>query len=249
VYGYLVKPVDFDPARRYPVAFLVHGGPQGSFGNDFHYRWNPQAYAGAGYAAVMVDFHGSTGYGQEFTDAIRGDWGGAPFEDLMKGLDHALARYPFLDGDRACALGASYGGYMVNWIAGNTDRFRCLVSHDGNLDEHSSYYMTEELWFPEWEHGGTPWENPAGYARHNPLDLVKSWKTPMLVVHGQKDYRVVYSQGLASFTALQRKGIPSQFLVFPDENHWVLKPQNSRLWHETVLGWLARWLGGSPPPR
>jgi dipeptidyl aminopeptidase/acylaminoacyl peptidase len=243
VYAWMVRPVDFDPAKKYPLAYLIHGGPQGSFGNDFHYRWNAQAYAGRGYAAVMVDFHGSTGYGQAFSDAIRNDWGGKPYEDLVKGLDAALARYPFIDGSRACALGASYGGYMINWIAGQplADRFRCLVNHDGNLDERSAYYMTEELWFPEWEHGGTPWDNPAGFTRHSPIDHVKSWKTPMLVIHGQKDYRVVYSQGLATFTALQRRGIPSQLLVFPDENHWVLKPQNSIQWHDTVLGWLDRW--------
>lgn len=242
VHGYLVRPVGFDPAKKYPVAFLIHGGPQGSFGNDFHYRWNPQFYAGAGYAAVMVDFHGSTGYGQVFTDAINGDWGDAPYEDLMKGLDHALATWPFLDGTRVGALGASYGGYMINWIAGKTDRFKCLVTHDGNLDERMAYFDTEELWFPEWEHGGTPWENPAGYAKHNPVDLVKNWKTPTLVVHGVKDYRVVYTQGLSTFTALQRKGIPSKLLVFPDENHWVLKPQNSLLWHDTVRAWLDQWL-------
>jgi dipeptidyl aminopeptidase/acylaminoacyl peptidase len=244
VHGWIVRPVDFDPAKKYPIAFLIHGGPQGSFGNDFHYRWNPQAYAGSGYAAVMVDFHGSTGYGQTFTDAINGDWGGKPYEDLVKGFDFVLGKYPFLDGTRACALGASYGGYMINWIAGQpfADRFRCLVSHDGNIDERTAYFMTEELWFPEWEHGGTPWENPAGFEKHNPIDHVKNWKTPMLVVHGAKDYRVVYSQGLAAFTALQRKGIPAQLLFFPDENHWVLKPQNSIQWHETVLGWLDRWL-------
>jgi dipeptidyl aminopeptidase/acylaminoacyl peptidase len=242
VYGYLVRPVNFDPARKYPVAFLIHGGPQGSFGNDFHYRWNPHAYAGAGYAAVMIDFHGSTGYGQVFTDAINGDWGGAPYEDLMKGLDHALKTYAFLDKDRVGALGASYGGYMINWIAGQTDRFKCLVSHDGNLDEKMAYFDTEELWFPEWEHGGTPWSNPKGYAKHNPVDFVQNWKTPMLIVHGGKDYRVVDTQGMSSFTTLQRKGIPSKFLYFPDENHWVLKPANSILWHETVLGWLDRWL-------
>jgi dipeptidyl aminopeptidase/acylaminoacyl peptidase len=243
VYGWVVRPVDFDPAKKYPVAFLIHGGPQGSFGNDFHYRWNPQAYAGAGYAALMVDFHGSTGYGQAFTDAIRGDWGGKPYEDLAKGLDHALAKYPFLDATRVCALGASYGGYMINWIAGQplADRFKCLVSHDGNIDERSAYFMTEELWFPEWEHGGTPWDNPQGFAKHNPVDFVKNWKTPTLVIHGQKDYRVVYSQGLGTFTALQRKGIPSKLLFFPDENHWVLKPANSIQWHETVLGWLDEW--------
>ncbi len=242
VYGYLVRPSNFDPAKKYPVAFLIHGGPQGSFGNDFHYRWNPQAYAGAGYAAVMIDFHGSTGYGQAFTDAINGDWGGAPYEDLMKGLDHALKVYPFLDKDRVGALGASYGGYMINWIAGQTDRFKCLVSHDGNLDEKMAYFDTEELWFPEWEHGGTPWGNPKGYAKHNPVDHVQNWKTPMLIIHGGKDYRVVDTQGMSSFTVLQRRGIPSRFLYFPDENHWVLKPANSILWHETVLGWLDKWL-------
>jgi dipeptidyl aminopeptidase/acylaminoacyl peptidase len=241
VHGWIVHPVDFDPAKKYPVAFLIHGGPQGSFGNDFHYRWNPQAYAGRGYAAVMVDFHGSTGYGQAFTDAINGDWGGAPYEDLMKGLDHALKTYPFLDKDRVGALGASYGGYMINWIAGQTDRFKCLVNHDGNLDEKMAYFDTEELWFPEWEHGGTPWSNPKGYAKHNPVDFVQNWKTPMLVIHGGKDYRVVDTQGMSTFTVLQRKGIPSKFLYFPDENHWVLKPANSILWHNEVLKWIDKW--------
>ena len=242
VYGYLVYPADFDPAKKYPVVMLIHGGPQGVFGNDFHYRWNPQAYAGAGYAVLMIDFHGSTSYGQAFTDAIRDDWGGAPFEDLMKGLDFALAKYPFLDKDRLGALGASYGGYMINWIAGHTDRFKCLVCHDGNLDERMAYYDTEELWFPEWEHMGTPWDNPAGYNKPNPIEFVKNWQTPMLVVHGMKDFRIAYSQGLSTFTALQRKGIPSKLLLFPDENHWVLRPANSVQWHETVLGWLDQWL-------
>ncbi|MEK6675538.1 MAG: S9 family peptidase [Planctomycetota bacterium] len=242
VYAYIVKPVDFDASKKYPVAFLIHGGPQGSFGNDFHYRWNPQAYAGAGYAAIMVDFHGSTGYGQAFTDSIRGDWGGKPLEDLMKGLEATLKKYPWMDGDRVGALGASYGGYMINWIAGNwPDRFRCLVNHDGTLDEHMGYFDTEELWFPEWDHHGTPWENPEEYQKHNPVNYVKNWKTPMLVIHGAKDFRVVETQGLGTFTALQRKGIPSKLLYFPDENHWVLKPLNSILWHETVIGWLDQW--------
>jgi len=242
VYAYVVTPVDFDPAKKYPVAFLIHGGPQGTMGNHFHYRWNPQAYTGAGYAAVMVDFHGSTGYGQAFTDAIRDDWGGKPFADLQKGLGAAIGKYSWLDGDRVAALGASYGGYMINWIAGNwPDRFRALVVHDGNLDERFAYFATEELWFPEWEHGGTPWENPEGYAKHNPVDYVKNWKTPTLVVHGGQDFRVVETGGFATFTALQRRGIPSRFLYFPDESHWVLKPQNSILWHETVLAWLDQW--------
>ncbi len=242
VYCYLVRPVDFDPQQRYPVAFLIHGGPQGSFGNQFHYRWNPQPYAGRGYGVVMVDFHGSTGYGQDFSDSISGDWGGKPLEDLKKGLVAALKLYPWLDGDRVAALGASYGGYMINWIAGNwPDRFRCLVSHDGNLDEKMAYFDTEELWFPEWEHGGTPWDNPAGYEKHNPINYVKNWQTPMLIIHGALDFRVVETQGLSTFTALQRKGIPSKLLYFPDENHWVLKPHNSILWHDTVLDWLDQW--------
>ncbi|MBM3984340.1 MAG: S9 family peptidase [Planctomycetes bacterium] len=242
VHGYIVKPVDFAEGRTYPLAFLIHGGPQGSFGDHFHYRWNPQAYAGAGFAAVMIDFHGSTGYGQAFTDSIRGDWGGAPFDDLMLGLDQVLAAYPWLDGQRVAALGASYGGYMVNWIAGQApDRFRCLVSHDGNLDERMAYFDTEELWFPEWEHGGTPWDNPAGYAKHNPIDHVAKWKAPMLVIHGGQDFRVVDTQGMSVFTALQRRGVPSRFVHFPDENHWVLKPQNSIEWHRQVLEWITRW--------
>jgi dipeptidyl aminopeptidase/acylaminoacyl peptidase len=243
VYGYLVKPVDFDPAKRYPLAFLIHGGPQGSFDNDFHYRWNPQTYAGAGYAVVTIDFHGSTGYGQAFTDSISGDWGGKPLEDLQKGLAHVLERHPWIDGDRACALGASYGGYMINWIAGNwPDRFRCLVNHDGVFDMRSMYFATEELWFPEWEHGGPYWANPEGHEKHNPALHVARWKTPMLVVHGAHDYRIPESQGLAAFTALQRQGIPSRLLHYPDENHWVLKPHNSIQWHEEVLRWLEEWL-------
>ena len=243
VHGYVVKPAGFT-GKKAPVAFLVHGGPQGSFGDHFHYRWNPQTYAGRGYGVVFIDFHGSTGYGQAFTDAIRGDWGGAPYEDLMLGLDAALAKYPWLDGKRMAALGASYGGYMINWIAGHTDRFAALVCHDGNLDERMAYFDTEELWFPEWEHGGTPWENPEGYTKHNPVDYVKNWKTPMLVIHGGNDFRVVDTQGMSTFTALQRKGIPSRFLHFPDENHWVLKPLNSKLWHEEVLAWIDRHAAG-----
>ncbi|MGB5173391.1 MAG: S9 family peptidase [Thermoanaerobaculia bacterium] len=243
VYGYVVKPINFDPSRSYPVAFLIHGGPQGSFGNDFHYRWNPQTYAGAGYAAVMVDFHGSVGYGQAFTDSIRGDWGGKPLEDLQKGLVAALKSNPWMDGNRVCALGASYGGYMINWIEGNwPERFRCLVNHDGTLDQRMMYFSTEELWFPEWEHGGPFWENPEGHERHNPVLFVDRWQTPMLVIHGALDFRLPETQGLAAFTALQRRGIASRLLYFPDENHWVLRPSNSILWHDTVLDWLDRWL-------
>jgi len=249
VFAYVVEPADFDPAKKYPVAFLIHGGPQGSFSNNFHYRWNPQVYAGRGYAVVMVDFHGSTGYGQAFTDAIRGDWGGKPLEDLKLGLAGALGAHPWMDGERVCALGASYGGWMVNWIAGVwPDRFRCLVSHDGFLDSRHSWFVTEELWFPEWEFLGTPWENPDVYAKWNPIDHVGNWRTPMLVVHGGKDFRVVETDGLGAFNALQRRGVPSRLLYFPDENHWVLKPRNSILWHDTVLDWIDRWTKAPPAP-
>ncbi|MGB5721043.1 MAG: S9 family peptidase [Woeseiaceae bacterium] len=243
VHGYVVKPAGFKAGKKYPIAFLIHGGPQGSFGNHFHYRWNPQTYAGQGFAAVFIDFHGSTGYGQDFTDSISGDWGGAPLLDLQLGLKAALQKYKFLDGDRACALGASYGGFMINWIAGNwPERFNCLVNHDGVFDQRMMYYATEELWFPEWEHGGPHFSNPENYELHNPVNHVDRWQTPMLVIHGELDYRVPVTQGIGAFTALQRKGIPSKFLYFPDENHWVLKPQNSVQWHNVVNGWLHEYL-------
>jgi len=241
VFGYLIYPVNRDPTKSYPLAFMVHGGPQGSFDDHWHYRWNPQIYAGHGYATVMIDFHGSTGYGQDFTDAINNDWGGAPYKDLMKGLDDVLRRHPWIDSERMAAAGASYGGYMINWIQGQTDRFKALVCHDGNLDEYMAYFDTEELWFPEWEHGGTPWENPEAYRRHSPVEFVEEWKTPELVIHGALDYRVVDTQGLATFNALQRLGVPSRLLYYPDENHWVLKPLNSIQWHEVVLDWMDRW--------
>lgn len=239
VYGYVVKPVDFNPAKKYPVALLIHGGPQGSFADEFHYRWNPQVYAGRGYVVVMIDFHGSVGYGQAFTDSIRGDWGGKPLVDLQKGLNATLDKYPWMDGDRVSALGASYGGFMVNWIEGAwPDRFRCLVMHDGVFDTQSMYFSTDELWFDEWENNGTPWQNPEAYSRFNPADHVADWKTPMLVIQGGRDYRIPETQGFGAFTALQRNNIPSKLLYFPDENHLVLTPQNSILWHDTVLDWL-----------
>jgi dipeptidyl aminopeptidase/acylaminoacyl peptidase len=243
VYAWLTKPVGFEAGRKYPLAFLIHGGPQGSFSNEFHYRWNPQPYAAAGYAVLRIDFHGSTGYGQAFTDAIRTDWGGKPLADLQKGLAAALQKYPWIDGGKTCALGASYGGYMINWIAGQwPEAFQCLVNHDGIFDQRMMYYGTEELWFPEWEQGGPYWQVSEAYEKHNPALFVDRWKTPMLVVHGGLDYRVPDNQGIATFNALKRRGIPSEFLYFPDENHWVLKPANSILWHETVLAWLDRWL-------
>ncbi len=247
VYGHVVKPWNHQPGARYPVAFIVHGGPQGSMGNNFHYRWNPQTYAGAGFAVVFIDFHGSTGYGQAFTDSISGDWGGKPLEDLQKGWAAALEKYDFLDADRACALGASYGGYMINWIAGNwfdadgNSPWKCLVNHDGVFDTRSMGYVTEELWFTEWENGGTVYEVPDNYEKFNPARHVGKWKVPMLVIQGEKDYRVPVDQSLGAFTALQRRGIESQLLYFPDENHWVLKPQNSIQWHNTVKDWLLRF--------
>lgn len=239
VYGYVVKPYGFEPGKRYPTAFVVHGGPQVSMQNIWTYRWNAQAFAGAGYAVVMIDFHGSPGYGQAFTDSISRDHGGKPLVDLQKGLAAALAKYPWLDGERICALGASYGGFMMNWIEGNwPERFRCIVNHDGVFDQRMMYYSTEELWFPEWEFGGPYYESPKGYERFNPADFVAKWRTPMLVIHGEQDFRIPYSQGIGAFTALQRRGIESKLLVFPDENHWVLKPANSLQWYHTVLGWL-----------
>ena len=243
VHGYVIKPAGYVEGRRYPVAFIIHGGPQSSFGNGWSYRWNPSTYAGAGYAVVMIDFHGSTGYGQAFTDSISQHWGDRPLEDLQKGWAFAQQRYPFLDGDRACALGASYGGYMVNWIAGNwPGEFKCLVNHDGVFDTFGMGYSTEELWFTEWENGGTPYDNPRAYQQFNPANHVRNWRDPMLVIQGDRDFRIPTAQSLSTFTALQRRGIDSRLVVFPDENHWVLKPANSRQWHTEVFGWLDKYL-------
>jgi dipeptidyl aminopeptidase/acylaminoacyl peptidase len=250
VYGYVMKPQGWTPGKKYPIAFIVHGGPQVSFANHWSWRWNPQVYAGAGYGVVFIDFHGSPGYGQKFTDSISQDWGGKPLVDLQKGLDAALARYDWLDGTRACSLGASYGGFMQNWIAGNwPDRFRCIVNHAGIFDQRTMYYTTEELWFTEWENGGPYYANPQVHEKFNPADHVTKWKTPMLVIHGALDYRVPYSQGLATFTALQRQGVESRFVFFPDENHWILKPANSVMWHAEVIGWLDKHTRNASPPQ
>ena len=246
VFAYVVKPVGFDPKRRYPLAFIIHGGPQVSYANGWSYRWNPQTYAGAGYASVFVDYHGSPGYGQAFTDSISNDWGGKPLEDLQKALATALEKYPWIDGERACALGASYGGFMVNWIAGNWNGpFKCLVSHDGIFDARAMAYSTEELWFDEWDHGGAPqYEAPENYEKFNPVNHVAKWSKPMLIIHGEQDFRVPDTQGISAFTALQRRGIPSRLLFFPNENHWVLKPANSLQWHQEVLKWIGQYTGG-----
>jgi len=243
VSGWVTKPYGWQAGKTYPVVYMIHGGPQGSWEDSWSGRWNPQVWAGWGYAVVQVDFHGSTGYGQAFTDAISGHWGDRPLEDLQKGWAAALKQNPWIDGSRACAAGASYGGFMTYWIAGvwNTP-FKCLIDHDGVFDNRMMGYETEELWFSEWENGHTPvWENPDNYEKFNPINHVKDWAKPILVIHSGKDFRIPLDQGIAAFTAAQLKGIPSQFLTFPDENHWVLKPANSMEWHETVEAWLKRW--------
>lgn len=248
VHGYVFKPFGWQPGQRYPVAFLIHGGPQGSWDDDWSYRWNPQTYTGAGYGVVLIDFHGSSGYGQAFTDSISGHWGDRPLEDLQKGWAAVQAQQPWIDGQRACALGASYGGYMIDWIAGVWNSpWKCLVAHDGVFDQRMMGYATEEQWFTTWENDhAMPWQNPAAYERFNPIDHVANWSKPILVIHSGRDFRVPLEQGIAAFTAAQSRGIESRFLYFPDENHWVLKPQNSLLWHHTVQAWLDRWLGPAP---
>jgi dipeptidyl aminopeptidase/acylaminoacyl peptidase len=248
VWGWTLKPNTTAPL---PISFLVHGGPQGSFNDSWSYRWNPRLFTAPGYAAVSVDFHGSTGYGQAFQDAIHKNWGGWPLEDLQKGLAYATAHDPQLEADNACALGGSYGGYMMNWIEGNwPDRFKCIVQHDGVFDARAMAYETEELWFDEWEHGGHPYyETPGEYEKWNPVNYVQNWKTPQLVITSEHDFRIPYTQGIAAFTALQRRNIPSRLLIFPDENHWVLKPKNSVQWYHEVFGWERQWLGqGAPVP-
>jgi dipeptidyl aminopeptidase/acylaminoacyl peptidase len=242
VHGWLVKPPAFDPAKKYPLVQLIHGGPHGPWKDEFHYRWNTQMFAARGFVVAEINFHASAGFGQKFSDAIVGDWGGRPYIDIMKGLDYLLATYPFLDKDRIGAAGASYGGYMIDWILGHTDRFKVLVSHDGVFDLRSMYGATEELWFPEWEQQGTPWTNPEQYTKWSPSYFVKNFKTPTLVVHGERDFRVPLEQGLQLFTSLQRMNVPSKLLVFPDEDHFVSKPQNAELWWKTVLDWLESHL-------
>ena len=241
VQGFVVKPPNFDASKKYPLKFIIHGGPEVPMGDLWSYRWNAELFAASGYVVIMINFHGSPGYGQKFIDEINGDWGGAPFEDLMKGLDYAEKTYPFIDKDRECALGASYGGYMANWVLGHTDRFKCIVSHDGMFNTISAWGTTEELWFNNWEFKGTPYTNPEMYEKWNPRNYAKNFKTPTLVIHSQLDYRLDVSEGFQLFTTLQTLGVPSKMLYFPDEGHWVLKPQNSQLWYETVNDWVDQW--------
>jgi len=243
VHGLLLKPPFFDPAKKYPMIFLIHGGPQGSWDDDFHYRWNAEMFAAPGYVVSMINFHGSVGYGQAFTDAISGDWGGRCYEDLMKGLDYLLEAYDFIDPDRVGASGASYGGYMISWIAGHSgERFRCLMNHDGVYNLTSMYGATEELWFPEWDMRGTPWSNPELYEKWSPHTYAANFKTPMLIVHGEQDFRVPVEQALECFTAHRRQGVRARLVYFPDECHFVLKPQNAELWWNTMYEWFAEFL-------
>jgi dipeptidyl aminopeptidase/acylaminoacyl peptidase len=245
--GFIIRPPGFDAAKKYPVKFLIHGGPQGAWGDAWSYRWNAELFAANGYVVVMINPGGSTGYGQAFVDRVNGDWGGKPFTDLMTGLDYAEQHYPFIDKNRECALGASYGGYMANWVLGHTNRFKCIVSHDGMFDPESAFGTTEEDWFNIWEFKGRPWdyygkpdsENP--FRKWSPALAAKNFKTPTLVVHSQLDYRLDVSEGFQLFDTLQLLGVPSKMLYFPDEGHWVLKPQNSQLWWKTVNDWVDRW--------
>lgn len=242
VSGWLIRPPAFDSKEKYPVVFLIHGGPQGAWHDEWHNRWNYQMFAAPGYAVVAVNPRGSTGYGQQFTDQISQDWTGRVYDDLLFGLDHALKTYPFLDGSRVAAAGGSYGGFMVNWMAGHTDRFRALISHAGVFDLTSKYGTTEELWFPEWEFGGPPWEKAEHYRERSPSAFVQNFKTPTLVIHGALDFRVPDAQGLGMFTALQRRGVPSRFVFFPDEGHWIVKPANRTVWWREVTDWLEKYL-------
>jgi dipeptidyl aminopeptidase/acylaminoacyl peptidase len=249
VEGFMIRPPGFDPDKKYPVKFLMHGGPQGAWGDSWSYRWNAELFAANDYVVVMVNPRGSTGYGQAFVDGVNGDWGGRPYTDLMRGLDAAETQFPFLDKTRECALGASYGGYMADWILGHTDRFRCVISHDGMFNPESAYGTSDELWFNEWEFRGTPWSNRLMYRRWSPMLFATRFKTPTLVVHSQLDYRLDVSEGMQLFTTLQRLGVPSEMLYFPDEGHWVLKPQNSQLWYKTVNAWCDRWTQSSASTR
>ncbi|TPX55516.1 hypothetical protein PhCBS80983_g05252 [Powellomyces hirtus] len=262
IHGQIYKPAHFSAAQTYPLAFLIHGGPEGAWTDGWSRRWNPQVFTGAGYVVVTVNFRGSTGYGEKFKRQILGQWGGRPYKDLMKGLHHVLATYPYISRTRICALGASYGGYMINWLNSHTTAFSCFVNHDGMFSPSASYYATDELYFPEVEFGGPPYaaakHNPqpqnrnkraARYEQWDPSRRVHKWTTPTLVIHGEKDFRLPVTEGIATFTALQRRGVPSRLLLFPDENHWVLNPPNSLMWHREVLRWLDQWIGPAAAPR
>ena len=236
---WIIKPPDFDPSKKYPLVYMVHGGPQGAWTDSWSYRWCPQLWAAQGYILALPNPRGSTGFGQKFVNEITRDWGGKVYEDLMRGVD-TLMQFPYIDTVKKAAAGASFGGYMMNWFEGHTDRFKTIVSHDGDYDFYTAYGVTEETWFAEWE-TGIPWQTP-DFDKFSPHKYAQNFKTPMLLIHGELDYRVPVCEGMQLFTALQRQGIPSKFLYFPDEGHWVLKPQNSELWHKTVFDWIAQYL-------
>jgi len=242
VHTFVIKPYGFSPDRKFPVLMLIHGGPQGNWGYSWTYRWNAQVFAAAGYVVVMPNPRGSTGYGQKFIDEINNNWGGRPYDDIMAVADYVATNLPYADTNRMGAAGGSYGGYMVDWILGHTQRFKALLTHAGVYDLPSEFGATEELWFPLWEFGGTPWDKPDDYAKWSPSHYVKDFHTPTLVIHGEQDFRVPYGQGLQLFTALQMQKVPSKLLVFPDEGHWVLKPQNSLLWYKTFIDWFDNWV-------
>jgi len=249
IQAWFIKPLGWTSGsqKKWPLALLVHGGPEGAWLDSWSYRWNPQLWATRGYAVVAPNPHGSTGFGQAFTDAVQGNWGGTPYNDIMSSVDYVISTNSWIDSNNLVACGASYGGFMIDWIAGQTNRFKALVTHDGLFDTFSGYFNTDELWFPETEFGGLPWENPAGFTQYSPMNYVKNWVSPMLVIHGGHDYRLPDVNGISVFTACQRRGIPSKLLYFPQENHWVLKDSNGILWYDTVLGWLDQWSGNIPP--
>jgi dipeptidyl aminopeptidase/acylaminoacyl peptidase len=251
IHGFVMKPPQFEAGKRFPVLLLIHGGPQGAWLDAWSTRWNYQMFATGGYGLVIINPTGSTGYGQKLTDGVSKDWGGKVYVDIMRGLDAALKANPWMDSTRMAAAGGSYGGYMVNWIAGHTNRFKALVSHAGPFNLENMYAATEELWFPEWEYGGPFW-NPTAmatqYRKFSPHLFAQHFKTPTLVIHGELDYRVPYTEGLSMFTSLRRQGVDARIVVYPDEGHWILKPQNSQLWYKEFHGWLGKYLGRGPVP-
>ena len=250
VQGYVIKPPNYAPGKKFPTVLLIHGGPQGAFFDNWHGRWNYQMFAAQGYGVVIINPRGSTGFGQKFTDQISRDWAGKVFVDLNNGLDDAIAKNPWIDSTRLAAAGGSYGGYATNWLEGHSTRFKALISHAGVFNLEHMAGATEELWFTEWEFGGGFWDEKTmteQFRKYSPHLYAKNFKTPMLVIHGELDYRVPYTEGLSLFTALQRQGVPSRLVLFPDEGHWIAKPQNQQLWWNEVQGWLGRWLAGERP--
>jgi dipeptidyl aminopeptidase/acylaminoacyl peptidase len=238
---WILKPPHFDATKKWPLAYLVHGGPQGAWEDGWSYRWNPEAWAAQGYVVALPNPRGSTGFGQKYVEEISGDWGGKCFDDLMAGVDY-LQKLPYIDSDRMAAAGASFGGYMMDWFEGHTDKFKTLITHCGVYNFESMYATTDEIWFDEWEHGGPPWQNPREYQRHSPHRFAKNFKTPMLIIHNDLDFRVPVSEGFQLFSTLQRLGIPSRMINFPDEGHWVSKPANSDYWYREVFSWLKKYV-------